>query len=57
MTYDDGGNRAIKLDISKALRDEETVTSFKVIPTTQCIVVGLNHKYEKKTIVCTVYLD
>jgi hypothetical protein len=39
------------------LQNEQIVTSFTVNKKTGCIIVGLNHKYEKKTVVSSVYRD
>lgn len=47
------GQDTIALELSQTLQNEQIVTSFAVKAC--CIVVGLNHKYDKKTIVSTIY--
>jgi len=47
------GQDTIVLELSQTLKDEKIVTSFTV--KAYCIVVGLNHKYDKKIIVSTIY--
>ena len=44
----DSGKDTIALDLNDTLQKEQIVTSFTVNKKTRCIVVGLNHKYEKK---------
>src|SRR5690349_2153067 len=53
----DSGKDTIALDLNDTLQKEQIVTSFTVNKKTRCIVVGLNHKYEKKTVVSPVYKD
>jgi hypothetical protein len=55
---DDISNKhIIVLDLRDDLQKEQIVTSFNVRKKTKCIEVKLNHSYENKTIVSTIYPD
>ncbi|MBV9179099.1 MAG: hypothetical protein JO297_18875, partial [Nitrososphaeraceae archaeon] len=54
-TPKDSGKDTIALAINDTLQKEQILTSFTVKAC--CIIVGLNHKYDKKTIVSSIYKD
>ena len=47
----------ISLTVPENLKSEEIVTRFEANKKSRCIVALLNHKYERKTIVSTIYPD
>src|SRR5918912_2761558 len=50
-------NNLIPLDITEELQKEGIIVSFVANKKTQCIAAELNHIYDKKTLVSSVYQD
>src|SRR5918911_5514856 len=50
-------NNLIPLDITDELQKEGIIVSFVANKKTQCIAAELNHIYDKKTLVSSVYQD
>ena len=50
-------SNVITLDISESLQQQHILTAFVVNNKTGCIIVSLNHVYDKKTIVSNIYQD
>jgi hypothetical protein len=50
-------NNLIPLELTEELQKEEVVISFLANKKTKCIAVELNHVYDKKTLVSSVYQD
>lgn len=57
--YDDSAAHPVEvqLDLRQQLIDEQIVMGFALNKKTKCIILQLNHRYEKKSVVCTVYRD
>src|SRR5919199_6992228 len=50
-------NNLIPLELTEELREEGIIVSFVANKKTQCIATELNHIYDKKTLVSSVYQD
>lgn len=50
-------NKIISLELTEKLQREQILTSFEVNTKTKCIIAGLNHVYDRKTVVSNIYQD
>ena len=53
----DNNDNIMMLELTENLQNQQILTAFEINKKTRCIIAGLNHVYEKKTVISNIYPD